>query len=262
MTGDPAEAAALLAQLPGLAFAFVLVLCRVGFAVSLLPGLGETEPPAMLRAGLALAVSALLLPGVAPLVPDRPVDAWRLAAMVGAELLYGGVLGWLARLLALSLPVAGALVSTLTGLSSVLQPDPAQGGQTTAIGRLFGLAAPVLVLSTGLYALPLQALAGSYRLVAPGAWLPPGDAAQAVLGAVAECFALAVRLAAPFLLAGLVSQAAMGLLARLVPQMQVYALATPAQILGGLVLLGLLAAGVVDGWGEAVRAAWSALPGL
>ena len=86
-------------------------------AVALLPGLGESEPPPMLRAGLALAVTALLLPGVAPLVPDRPVDAWHTAAMVGAELLYGGLLGWLARLLALSLPVAGALVATLAGLA-------------------------------------------------------------------------------------------------------------------------------------------------
>ena len=58
-----------LAHLPVLAFAFVLVLSRVGFAVALLPGLGEAEPPPMLRAGLALAVTALLLPGVAPLVP-------------------------------------------------------------------------------------------------------------------------------------------------------------------------------------------------
>ena len=262
MTADPADASALLAHLPALAFAFVLVLSRVGFAVALLPGLGEAEPPPMLRAGLALAVTALLLPGVAPLVPDRPVDAWRMAAMVGAELLYGGVLGWLARLLALSLPVAGALMATLAGLASVLQPDPAQGGQSTAIGRLFGVVAPVLILSTGLYALPLQALAGSYRLVAPGAWLPVGAATEAVVGAVAECFGLALQLAAPFLLAGLVSQAAMGLLARLVPQVQVYSVATPAQILGGLVLLGLLAAGMVDTWSEAVRAGWSALPGL
>ena len=49
--------------LPGLAFAFALVLCRAGMVVMLLPGLGETEPPAIVRAGLALALSLLLLPG-------------------------------------------------------------------------------------------------------------------------------------------------------------------------------------------------------
>ncbi len=254
--------AALLAALPGWAFAFALVLSRAGMAVMLLPGLGEAEPPAMVRAGLALAITVLLVPVVAPSVPAVPTAGLDGAAMVATELLVGSLLGWTARLPALALGMAGAVLSYMLGLSSVVQQDPALGGQSAAMSRLFGLVAPVLILSTGLYALPLTALAGSYQLMPPGSTMPAGPLAESITGALVACFGLALRLSAPFLLAGLVFQVALGLLARLVPQLQVYTAATPGQILGGIVLLGVLASHILGAWTEAVSAAWSGLPGL
>lgn len=251
----------LLAGLPGLAWAFALVLCRTGAAVMLLPGVGEAEMPATVRAGLALAVTLLLLPVVAPHVPAA-ADGSGMAASVAAELLAGAALGWLARLPALALGMAGAVLSYMTGLSSVVQTDPALGGQSAALGRLFGLLAPVLILSSGLYALPLQALAGSYDVIPPGAVMPAAPLADVVQGAVAASFGLALRLSAPFLLAGVLFHAALGLLARLVPQLHLASASGPGQILGGLVLLGLLAAPIVAAWSGAVSDAWSALPGL
>ncbi len=251
----------LLANLPSLAFAFSLVLCRTSVVVMLLPGLGEAEPPAMVRAGLALALSLLLLPGVAAAVHDAPAPGLG-AAMVAAELLTGAVLGWLARLPALALSMAGAMVSYMLGLSSVVQPDPALGGQSAALARLFGLVAPVLILSTGLYALPLSALAGSYAIMPPGGGLPAGGIADLIVQAIGASFGLALRLAAPFLLAGIVWQFALGLLARLVPQLQVYTAAAPGQILGGVLLLGLLATRMMSAWSESISASWAGLPGL
>ena len=228
----------------------------------LLPGLGEAEPPAVVRAGLAFALALLLLPGVAAVVPVMPEVGWGGAAMIGAELLVGAALGWMARLPSLALGMAGAVVSYMLGLSSVVQQDPALGGQSAALSRLFSLAAPALILSGGLYALPLQALAGSYQMFPPGTVMPAGPLTESVTGAVSACFGLAIRLSAPFLLAGLVFQAALGLLARLVPQLQVYTAAVPGQILGGIVLLGVMAASLLGAWTEAVSSAWSRLPGL
>ena len=255
----PADAA-LVQALPGWAFAFVLVLSRVSAAVLLMPGLGESEPPAMLRAGLALGMTLLLLPVVAPLVPAMPGDVWRDLLMVGAELLSGGLLGWLARLLVLALPMAGNIISYMIGLSSVLQPDP-QLGQTTVLARALGMGATVLVLSTGLYSLPISALAGSYRLVAPGHLLPMADTTQGAVAAVAQGFALAMQLAAPLLFAGTLWQLGLALCARLVPNLQIYVAAVPGQIVGGLLLLSLFLAGIVAAWGGAVRAGFMLLPG-
>jgi len=254
--------AQILAALPGWAFAFVLVLARVGAAVMLMPGLGEAEPPAMLRAGLALALTALLLPVLQPLLPAAPGDLWQAAGMIVAELLAGLFLGWLARLVALALPMAGQIIAYMLGLASVLQQDQVFNAQGTVLSRLFGLAAPVILLGGGLYALPLSALAGSYQVLPPGTLLPAGDTVEMVVRAVGGSFGLALRLAAPFVLASVIWQVGLGLLARLVPQLQVFFVAQPAQILGGLLLLAALSVGMLDSWGEAARGAFALLPGL
>lgn len=257
MNPDP-----LLAELPGWSFALVLVVCRVGAACALLPGVGEAELPNTVRVGFAVALATLLLPVVAPLMPPVPADPWRTGSAVVAEIVTGLWLGWLARVLAQALPVAGGFVAGLTGLSSVLQPDPGLGPQTTALARLFSLAAPVALFASGLYAVPLAALAGSYRLIAPGALLPAADTTEGVVAAAAEAFAFALGLAAPFVAAGLAWQVAQGLLARLVPNLQVFAAGLPGQILAGLALLALLGGGMVTAWQEQLHGAFASLPGL
>ena len=251
----------LLAALPDQAFAFVLLLARTGCACMMLPGIGEAELPGTVRAGFAIALTALLLPAVAPLVPVIPPSIVDTGFMVVAEVVTGLWFGWLARLLILALPIAGQVIAGLAGWSNVLQPDAVLGGQASAISRAFALAAPVALLASGLYALPLAALAGSYRLIAPGTLLPAADSAEQVITAMGVAFALVLRLAAPFVLGGLIWQAALALLSRLVPQLQVFFVAMPGQILGGVLLLALLGSAILEIWLRDVRTGFSLLPG-
>ena len=104
-------------------------------------------------------------------------------------------------------------------------------------------------------------MSGSGRST-PGALLPSADTAEQVTGAVSDAFALAVRLAAPFMLAAILWHVVMGLLARLVPRLQIYFAAMPGQIIGGLALLILLATALLTSWHAALRAGLLALPGL
>ncbi len=214
----------------------------------------------MLRVGLAFGISLLLLPVVAPHVPNVP-EGMAGPKMIAAELVTGLALGWFARLPALALGMAGAIISMLIGLANILQPDPALGGQSTALARLFGIAAPVLILATGLYTLPLSALAGSYSLIEPGGVLPAGDAADLIIKIAGGSLSLALQLSAPFLVAGIVFQFAVGLVARVAPQLQAFSIAAPGQILGGIVLLGILASRLLSTWESGVSASWMALPG-
>lgn len=258
MTGDDA---ALFAALPAWAFAFVLVMARVGAAMTLLPGLGEAQPPAMLRLGLALGVTALLLPGIAPSVPAVPEVGMQAGFMIAAEIITGLWLGWLARLLVLALPIAGQFISYMLGVANVLQPDPELGSQATPIAQLFSIAAPVVILVSGLYMLPLTALAGSYRLIPAGMLLPAADTAETAVRATGAAFGLAVRLASPFLLVSIIWHVAIGLLARLVPRLQVYFVVMPGQILGGIVLLAVLGTSLLSAWQAAVQFGFARLPG-
>ncbi len=259
---EAAEQAALLASLPGWAFAAVLLLARVGCACMLIPGIGEMEVPMTVRAGFMLVLVALLLPVLLPELPQAPDDVARLGGMVAAEVFTGLWLGWLARLIVMSLPMAGQIIAGAIGLTNVLQPDAMLGGGASALQRLLGLSAPLLVLGSGLHAMPLAALAGSYRLVPAGTLLPAGETSAAFVGALASAFELGFRLAAPFLMAAVLFHVSLGLLGRLVPALQTYFAAQPGQILGGLLLLGLLGSAIVAVWMRAAEGSFAALPGL
>ncbi|MBP0446232.1 flagellar biosynthetic protein FliR [Roseomonas sp. SSH11] len=254
--------AMLLQALPDLAFGAVLLLARLGAAAMILPGLGEGDVPASVRLGFALALVPLLLPLLAPglpATPDMPAEALWLLAL---EVLTGLWIGGLARLLALSLSVALQAAALLLGLSALLVPDAQLGGGASALGRLGTLAAAVLILSTGLHGLPLRALAESYALMPPGAPWPAGDAASEIAASGAAMLALALRLAAPFIIAAVTINLAMALIARVAPSVQVFFIAAPGQILAGLALLALLGPAILASFHQTLQAGWSNLPGL
>jgi flagellar biosynthetic protein FliR len=253
---------ALVAALPALAFQAMLVFARLGAAVMLLPGLGEADIPASLRLGLGLALWALLFPVLQPGLPAAPEAAAEAVRLVAQEVVIGLWLGTLARLAVLAFAMLGQLVGTLAGLAGMLVADPTLGQGGTALSRAFALLAAVLVLATGLHGIALRAMVESYALLPAGDPFPGGAAAEAVARAGAESLGLALRLAAPFVIGAIGLNIALGLLARLAPQVQTFFVATPGQILAGLALLALLAPPLILAFAEALRASLVALPGL
>jgi flagellar biosynthetic protein FliR len=99
-------------------------------------------------------------------------------------------------------------------------------------------------------------------VIAPGALLPAGDGTELAVRAVGQCFALALELASPFVLAAIVWTVVIGLVARLVPNVPVYFVAMPGQILGGLALLAVLGGAVMATWMDATIAGFARLPGM
>lgn len=243
------------------AFALLLVMARTGTMFAIVPGLGESSIPAQVKAGVILALTLVLLPGIEPLLPPRPESELSLAGMILAEMANGLWFGWLARMLTLSLPMAGQFIADVTGQSNILISSPDLGAQTAAVSRLYEMAVPVLILSTGLYRLIVTALIGFYHLVPPGTLPRAADGAWAAAGAVSMGFELALRLAAPFILAGVAWNVAIGLMARMVPRLQIFFIAAPGQIGMGLLLLTVLAVPLLAVWMDAMRASLGALPG-
>lgn len=250
-----------LTALPGHAFAGALLFARIGTALMLVPGIGETEVPVPVRLAFSVALTVLLFPVLAPALPDAPGDVGRMLVLVGCEATVGLWLGFLARLALFALVMAGQLAALLLGFASVLTADAVIGPHGTALSRLFALSGVVLVMSAGLYALPLGALKASYALIPPGQGFAMADAAEMLHRGVAGSLGLALQLASPFLLAAVLAQAALGLLSRLVPQIQVYFLALPAQILAGIGLLSALIVLVLATWRDHAAALIAVFPG-
>jgi len=255
------EDEALIRSLPTLAFQAALLFARLGAAVMLLPGLGEQEVPPTIRLGLGLALVALLLPPLAGGLPPAPEDGGTAMRLVAQEVIVGLWLGGLARLIAMALSLAGQMIAALIGLQGLLVADPTLGGQATALARALGLATAVLVLASGLYAIALRALVESYALIPAGAPLPTGLVADSVAASGAAMLDLALRLAAPFVIGAVVLNVALGLLARLAPQVQTFFVAVPGQILAGIALLMLLAPPLIGTFAGALEAGFQSLPG-
>jgi flagellar biosynthetic protein FliR len=236
----------LLRALPPMALAFALALARIGGVVMPLPGVGETVVPATLRAGLAVALTLLLLPSIR--MPAGQPDFLTLAAGLAHELAIGIWLGVMARLFVLTLPIAGQIISFQIGLSSVITPDQALGSESTLLSSFFGTFATTLILVTGLYALPLRALAASYAVLPVGLGLPAGSVLEIAEQLTAQSFALGVQLAMPFLVAGLLWQTGLAIISKLVPQLQIFLVAMPGQTLGGILLLALFGGAIATAW--------------
>ncbi|WP_426956971.1 flagellar biosynthetic protein FliR [Muricoccus radiodurans] len=251
-----------LVALPDLAFQAVLLFSRLGAAVMILPGLGEAEVPPQIRLGLGLGLVLLVLPVLAPFLPPVPDAAAEALRLVTVEIVIGLWIGGMARLLAMAFSVAMQAAASLVGLASVLVQDPAVGSGATALGRLGSLAAAVIVLSGGLYALPLRALVDSYALIPAGGSWPAGAAAEELAEAGAAMLALGLRLAGPFVMASVLINLALALIARVAPQIQVFFVASPGAILAGLGLLALLGPPLVATFTEALVIGWASLPGL
>lgn len=249
-------------DLPSLGFGFALVLARVGTAILTGPGLGENEIPSTVRAGFAAVYAAMVLPALRTSLPAVPDAVPELVALLALEIVIGAWLGFMTRVLVMALGMTGSVISLLIGLSSVLQIDPSIGSQVPALQRMLSLSAIALLFSTGLYLLPVQAIVGSYDLLSPGSLLDAGGMAGLVTAALNNSFSLTLRLAAPFIITNLVWQAALGVVSRLVPAIQVHLVSAPAQIVGGLTLLVGAIFLMVSGWSAAMTQSLAALPGL
>lgn len=230
-----------LPALSGTLLTYLLVFSRTGAMIAFLPAIGDRNVPAQLRLVLALAVSVALAPVVAHAYPaTAPANVTALTLLLAREITAGVLVGAMARIIMSALAVAGELIAMQTGLAYAQAVDPTMGTQGAVIGNFITLLGTVLVFATDLHHLAIGAIEGSYTLIPPGAPLPTSDMAEFAIGLVSGAFALGLQLAAPFLVFGFAVSAAIGLLARLMPQMQVFFVAMPINILAGFFLMMLL----------------------
>jgi flagellar biosynthesis protein FliR len=231
-----------LPALSGLVLVYLLVFARTGAMVMLLPAIGETSVPTTVRLVLSLAISLALAPTVQGAYPQAaPASTMALGLMIGQEVTAGILVGTMARIIMSSLQVAGTLIATQTGLAYASTVDPtSQGEQSAIIANFFSLLAVVLIFATDLHHLAIAAVAGSYHLIPPGGTLPTADMAELTIRLVSGSFALGFQLAAPFLVFGFALSVGLGVLARLMPQLQIYMVAMPANILIGFILMALI----------------------
>ena len=218
-------------------FAFFMVFARVGSAVMLIPGLGETFVPVRMRLMIGLGISLVVTPVVSGSIPPLPESPAALFLALGGEILIGLFIGSMARFLFFALQTGGMIIAYQTGLANALIADPTAASQGALFSAFLGIVGVVVIFESGLHQLILQAVVDSYNVFVPGHMPPLEDISNTAARIMADSFDLAMRIAAPFVVVALVFYLGLGLLGRLMPQIQVFFIVLPLQIALGLIVL-------------------------
>ena len=226
--------------LPAYAAAFMLCFARIGTMVMLLPGLGELTVSPRVRLTLALVLTMVILPLHRSAYQLDLRAFLPVVQMMFQELLIGAVLGLLSRLTVSALQVAGVVVAQQMGLGFVTAVDPTQGQQGMIVGNFLAVLGITMIFATDLHHLVIAALNDSYTIFKPGEIPVLGDVASALSGTVAGAFRIGVQIAAPFLVFGLLFNMGLGILSKLMPQMQVFFVGMPLSIMVGFLILILV----------------------
>ena len=250
MTG----AAALVALAEEEVRAMILVFARIGAVALFLPPMGEGSLPARVRLAVGLALSVILLP-VAPVrAPEAEPGAF-MATLV-AEGTVGLAIGILLRLAVIALQICGTIIAQATSLAQLmgaagLEPLP-------VIGHILVVSGLALAVMADLHLRVAFALLGSYDIVPLGAALSPAAFSEAIVGRVSAMFGLAFSLAAPFVIAALLYNLALGAINRAMPQLMVVLVGAPAIVGATLALLALVAPFLLQVWLTALHGALAA----
>jgi flagellar biosynthesis protein FliR len=223
-------------------WAATLVFLRVGSVMALMPAFGDRTVPTRVRLALTLAFTAIVAPSVADDLSRQPFSA--LPAAV--EVMVGLALGIGLRLFLFALEVSASIIANATSLAQLF------GGSTPepqpAIGHVLTMAGLALAVLSGLHVKAAALIILSYRLLPAGAFPAAQDMAQWGLAQIVQFFALAFTLAAPFLIASVLYNVALGIINRAMPQLAVTLVGAPLLSWAALTLMMVIVPLILSVW--------------
>jgi flagellar biosynthetic protein FliR len=225
---------------------FILVLARVSPLFAIAPLFSSKLVPMRVRAVVAVGLAIGLSPVVAK-GRHLDLDAFNLAALIGKELLIGLAFAYALAAVFAAVTVAGSLLDTLIGFSFGSLVDPVSGNQSTVLQQLYSMVAVLIFIAIGGDSWVIQGLARTYEVVPLSDFPALGPLVAGANTVFVKVFSSALQVAAPVLLAILVTDAGFGMVSRVVPQLNVFQVGFPSKVLVGLLLIGV-SLPFVGGW--------------
>lgn len=231
-------------------FAFVLTFVRMGTAVMVMPGIGDSFVPERIRLHFAVALSLALFPLTAKYMPDPLPATFGIFLLITMEFIVGIFFGAIARIFMMALDTAGMVISISSGLSNAQLFNPTLSTQGSLLGAFLSVTGVTVLFTLNLHHLLFAGITQSYELFPIGALPDTGSMAELVARAVSAAFAVGIKIAAPFLVISIIMYSLMGVLSRLMPQVQVLQVALPLQILVSIVIIAMFLSSAYLFWAE------------
>ncbi len=231
-------------------FAFALTFVRLGTAIMIMPGVGDSFVPGRLRLHFAVALTLALSPITLAYVPDPLPGTLGLFSLIFMEFVIGIFFGGIARIFMMALDTAGMVISISSGLSNAQLFNPALSTQGSLVGAFLSVTGVVVLFAMNLHHLLFAGIIESYEFFPLGALPDFGSMAEMVARSVTAAFAIGIKIAAPFLVISILIYTGMGVLSRLMPQVQVFLIALPLQIIIALIMMSMFLSSAYLFWGS------------
>lgn len=239
--------------LPEFAWLALLLFARLGALFMLMPGVGEQTIPVRVRLVLALMTLLVVFPTLSGQMPAVPQSGFDMFTLIIREILIGLALGLSVRFILSVMQVAGTVIAFQMGLGFALNVDPSQGVQGVLVGNFLGLLGMTLIFISDLHHLAVAGIVNSYELFAVSDTLVISDFTQFAMMSAAKAFEVAIQISSPFMVFGLIFYLGLGILSRLMPQLQIFMIAMPVNILGGFILFAAMISALMTLYLDHVR---------
>lgn len=239
----------------GTVLALFVAFCRMGGCVMVLPGFSSARLPPFIRLLVALAVSMAVLPLLWDIIyPKVSVAGNGYIVLVISETFIGVMFGLIARFYTLGLQFAGATVATMIGFNAPGSGDIIEDTPENHLTSLIGFAGLMLLFALDFHHVVFRALVDSYSTMPIGNIIDPQKALITLTDTLVATFYIMLRLASPFILYGLMFNISVGMVNKLAPQIPIYFVSTPYLLMGGLFMLYLSIAALVQQFADAFPA--------
>jgi|YelNatPaOPRAMG01_1025707.scaffolds.fasta_scaffold18789_6 flagellar biosynthetic protein FliR len=219
---------------------FILVLMRVGGILIMMPIFGERVVPAQVKAGLSLLLALIVYPVLPVSAGDFKTDSTlQLLLRMGGEVLIGVVIGFVARIVFAAVQTAGELMGFQMGVAIANVVDPVSSTQVSLISEFLYLVALLVFVVVDGHHIFLSSIVESYRLIPILGAKLGSEAAREMLLLSRDVFVTGIKIAAPVIATVLFVNVGLGLIARTVPQINVFIVGFPLQVFMGLLFLGI-----------------------
>lgn len=222
-------------------YGVLLVFLRVAGIVFSAPIFDTSTIPVVFKAGLGLAVSVLLLPVVDVTATVQELSLFAFVVGVVAEIAIGVTIGLSVKLLFAGIQLAGEVAGHQMGFAIANVIDPATSVQIPVLAQLYNLTAMMVFLAVNAHHMFFAALVESYDLLPPLSMQLSPRLVGTMMNLAGNMFVVAVKLGAPLIAVMLVVSVGLGLIARTVPQIQIFIVAMPMKLLIGMVFIAFLA---------------------
>jgi flagellar biosynthetic protein FliR len=217
---------------------FMLVLARIGPLFLLAPLFSSRSIPARAKGVCAVGLTV----GIAPIAlagKNVPIEVGPFVELMLKEILVGLAYAFALAALFAAVSTAGAFLDTLIGFSYGSLVDPVTGNQSAVLTQAYVFVGVLVLIAIGGDGLMIKGIARSYDLV-PLLDMPSLPAlAAGAQAAFTQVFLSSLELAAPVVLAIVITDAAFGIVSRVVPQLNVFAVGFPAKVAVGMLVIGV-----------------------